>query len=281
MSGSIRASSLYAGIAIARRLDQHDNDAVAAVRYMLQGPADLAALDFGSAHVVAARHTWSVFSAAASDEIAFRETIRNIASLERPVWIERAPLGRARVVDSVDADVQQCLRIAGLLGSEEAVLGWWDDIASEARLRQQLRRLQAGREAERRSLERETMLLVGTGLEPTWLGIEDNTVGFDIRTWRSCPASEAGARLAQNGDYWREHAVEVKSAMRGDPVRLTRREWEEATLRRDRWELQLWLPNQTAPRVISLSKLVPHIPNDNSSGQWTEVRVPVGALLGE
>jgi hypothetical protein len=222
-----------------------------------------------------------VFAAEPSDAAGFRETLTRIFELDYPLWLERLPIGRARALDGVDPDLRQCLAIAETLGQGVSALEWWDALGTKARLAQQMRRLLAGRAAERRTVEFEHKRLEGTGLEPKWVGIEDNTLGFDVKSWRPARVDEAGAERDVKGAAWREHAIEVKSAMRGEPVRLTRREVDEATARADRWELQIWLPDQLAPRIVPLVKLVPHIPVDNGAGQWSEVRVSLGAILGD
>jgi hypothetical protein len=267
---------LLAGIAVAReRLA--GRDPVAAIAHLRLGSADIAALDFDGATEIALLHGWNVFSDIGDEGHAIRTTLRALVTSGTPQWATVADRGRAHAVRSLDADSLQCLRLGSLLEVSEHSVAWWTDIGGWARKDRDARRRRAGLVAEQRSLALELSALEGTGLTPNWAGFEDSTLGYDIKTWRKTDI-EAEECQSPDGTSWRSHYLEVKSALSGAEVFLTRGEWNFAAAHLTNWSLEIWTSVAGTPRSLDASVIGPHIPTDNGRGAWEQVRIPTAVL---
>jgi hypothetical protein len=167
--------------------------------------------------------------------------------------------------------MQQCLSIAGLLGNTPESLRWWDSLASWARRDLADKFAALGRAAEERCVDRERGILAGTGREPMWVAIEDNTAGYDVRSWRQ-------GDIAEGRESWRRHYIEVKSSVGGEAIHLPRSEWEFAMNHPADWELQVWVGVATEPVVADLAMVRAHVPADLGDGRWESIKVPCAAL---
>jgi hypothetical protein len=264
----MRPSLLYAGIEIARQSKLYGRSHADAVQHLSQGVADVARLDYTGALAIIDQHGIDLFSSNVDPTLSMRETIERWLIVFRPMWRDLAPRGRQAVLDALDPNILSCLEIASLTASDQAVLDWWDRVAAEARAEINARRLAHGREAEKRSMDRETVFLAGTGLNPAWVSIEDNSAGFDIQTFRQ--SSETG--------LWEEHYIEVKSAL--IDIHLSFGEWRFADAHPSCWELHIW-PRQTdEPIVLGVAQVRSHIPAGQGAGIWESVIIPLRVFAG-
>lgn len=186
----------------------------------------------------------------------------------RPLWRRIIPLGRSKFVQKLSRDEMQCFRSAGLLDSPPPndIISWWDRMAAIARLQADQEKMIRARDAERRSLDYEVTRLarLGINVPPEWMAIEDNTVGYDIRSSDLGPAGPV-ARL-----------IEVKSTI-ASPLRfrLTRNEWETAKKYSAAYFFHIWDLNGPQLHERTVSDILPHIPTDNERGRWENVEIPV------
>ncbi len=269
---ALRASLLYAGIEIARDMQTEGGSPGEALAYIRQGDAQRNSFDYDGAFDVAEDYGWEVFSADSDTGVAFRLTLTNLLEHTRPVWVRVLPAGRRRVVSSLDDDALQCLEIADLLGYEYEAVAWWDRLAALGRLWDEEARVAIGRDAEKRAMARERLLLAGTGKDPRWVAIEDNGAGYDIQTWR--PRAGAGGDGSLS-----EHHVEVKGSSLTGIVHLSRGEWEFAIANADHWEMQVWLSGTDEPGVLGVDDLRSHIPDNRGEGRWAEVEISTDRLV--
>ncbi len=231
MPHSLRATVLYAGVAIRQRMVAEEQSPDDALAYLRQGEAYYQSLDYGSANEMADEFGWDVFSSLPEERAAFQQTIDTWVRRSRPAWVGIVPLGRAKVLETLDENMRQCLTIGGLLDNDPDALRWWEALSSWARRDLADRLAALGRAAEERCLARERVLLAGTGHEPIWVAIEDNTAGYDVRSWRP-------GDIAEERETWRRHYIEVKSSVGGEAIHLPRSEWEFAVNHPADWELQ-------------------------------------------
>src|SRR3546814_8775372 len=121
-----------------------------------------------------------------------------------PIWARLAPAGRNHVLQAIGVNGVQCLRSAGLLGSDARATEWWDALATVNRGERDARLLAQGREGERLSLAYENTRLKQEGISraPVWVAIDDNTVGYDILSY------------AWHEGRSEEHTSELQSLMR-------------------------------------------------------------------
>jgi hypothetical protein len=230
-----------------------------AKRHLLKGEAFLSSLDYVGAFLVAESLNWNVFSADKDARVAFRDSIEQLIIQGSPPWSVSIPVGREYVRQTLDEDAWQCFVVGGLTDVAPETVAWWDRLALRVRAATNDRLLRSGREAERKSFERETSLLLATGLRPQWIALDDNHAGYDIKSWRSEESSGAGF----NPVY-----IEVKGSASGAEFHLTRREWQVAVERAAHWELQVWVNAISDPLIFRHPDIAPHIPMDSQGGRW-------------
>lgn len=185
-----------------------------------------------------------------------------------PTWRWLIPLGRGYLAGHLTADAKQVFDAAGLYGpaDDPAVRAWWDGIAQVIRGTSADARLDVGRRGEDLSVAREIRVLAEADrndLEPASVGFEDNTLGYDVRSF-----TIAGAEV-------RPKYIEVKST-ENLPLRfyLSRGEWRAAERYGDDYFVHLWhLPSETLTE-ISFAQLSAHVPLDRGSGAWETTIIP-------
>lgn len=185
----------------------------------------------------------------------------------RPNWISAFPYGRNRALQVIPEITHQCFRVAGLLDSTLSAdaVRWWDAWASVARSDADARKLQQGRRYEMRSLALETEFLRRQGLEKEaeWTSLNDNSAGYDIRSFRS------------RDGILRDHFIEVKSSLYSESFFITRNEWEVAKTYREKYEIQFWRPETDRPQVIAFDSLNQSVPMDTRCGCWEIAKISV------
>lgn len=224
--------------------------------------ADAVGLDYGGGIMILEQVT--VASGWRDDKSGLRTVIYELVKRGQPWWLRLVPYGRDKARAVLDEDQQQCLREAGLFDAVPApdIVAWWDDIASFVRGTIDTERMARAREAERLSLEleRERLRKLGINQQPEWVSLEDNSLGYDIRSY----GLEDG-RLATR-------LIEVKSTV-SDTIFITRNEWENADSAGRQYYFHVWkLPEKTI-KEYPASDIKPHIPLDQGAGAWHDTLV--------
>lgn len=203
-------------------------------------------------------------------EGVFRACIAAIAKSAAPGWLSALPLGRQALGDSLDENTRQCFRIAGAFDPvpQPEVLLWLDELASAQFALTNRGNLIVGREGELLTLESEIRKLKALSIakSPTWVALDDNRAGFDIKSWRRDPDGNETPLL-----------IEVK-ACSGQSCRffLTRNEWRSACRFPHQYELHVWRLADNASAIFKPADIGHHIPHDNGTGQWESVQVQLG-----
>ncbi len=203
-----------------------------------------------------------------------RKTLAQVVTTLRPQWAKRVFLGRARFLsemDRIDAEVRQCFRTAGLLTDQptDDVVHWWDRLCHDIRGIQNFENFIQGRIAEQKSLahERERLRKLGIVLEPKWQAIEDNTLGYDILSFKT------------GGEFPTQLLIEVKSSSRNPPtIIVSRNEWEQAKKVGDNYLFHIWDVRANRLYECEVESIRPHMPTDQGDGEWANVAVPIRAL---
>ena len=133
----------------------------------------------------------------------------------------------------IDREVRQCFRTAGLLEDEpdKDVVLWWDLLCHEIRGIQNFDNFMQGRLAEQKSFqyEKERLRRLGISAEPKWQAIDDNTLGYDILSFK------------EGGEFPARLLIEVKSSSRNPPaVIISRNEWIKANQAGDSYVFHFW-----------------------------------------
>jgi hypothetical protein len=200
----------------------------------------------------------------------FRSCVDRVVALESPLWVRLAPGGREQVTRALGLNVAQCLRAGGLLDNppDRDTWLWWDRLAAVVRADRDAALLAQGREAELWSYERECTLAAASGIErtPMWVSIEDNSLGYDILSYR------------REGEHEVNRLIEVKSTQSNPPrLILTRNEWNTAAQYGDALEFHLWTLQPKELYVLTVSEMQQHIPENRGSGMWLQVEVTFSA----
>lgn len=241
-----------------------------AIAHLVRGPAHLARLNYSAGSALISALGRDSFLLRDDFPRALRGILGKYVRLFRPIWILGAPKGRHWCRRSVDEDTEQCLLDAGLLDESPSpeVVDWWDNLAAVVRGERAAASLEVGRAGEKLTLEHEGARLVARGmghLVPVWVAVEDNTAGYDIRSWSSATDGSTIPRL-----------IEVK-AFSGSRARffLSRHEWETALRYPDRYCFHIWDLESRALLEMGVAEMEGHVPSDQGRGSWGSVEITI------
>ena len=189
--------------------------------------------------------------------------------LVQPRWLRFVPYGRERVRGALGRDQAQCFREARLFEEtpDDEAIQFWDRVAALMRGVLDAEKMERGRLAERLSLEHERQRLdrLGIAREPSWVALEDNTLGYDILSYDFDPNGRLVPRM-----------IEVKSR-RSDVIFLTRNEWNNAFTAAQQSVIHVWELPQQRLREFHPHDLAGSVPVDQGAGVWQNVRITLGA----
>ena len=187
----------------------------------------------------------------------------------KPAWLRVVPYGRGYLRPLIDSsNTCQCLESAGLYDRrvDPSMIRWWDEVALMARGNSDDADAAIGREGESLTIAYEQERLATAGrpdLQPLWVAIEDNTLGYDVRSFEL------------NNDEIRPIHIEAKATYAQPPrFFLSRSEWDKAQEFGGSYRLYLWALPARQLSVLRRDDLRGHIPIDQGSGRWqtTEIR---------
>lgn len=196
----------------------------------------------------------------------YRDVFFTILQKRRPAALMLLLQGRDAFCGALDADALESFRRAEALDPTPSleVVAWLDSLAALSRSMEDSQKLDAGRQAERRTLAWECARLASLGVTrtPVWTSLNDNAAGYDIYSW-----DEVGANL-------RPRLIEVKSHAGATPqFFLTRNEMRVARRSAGTYFIYLWALNASQPIVIAWPELEPRLPPDTAQAQCWEVLV--------
>lgn len=207
-----------------------------------------------------------------------RTSISSVIMRSRPEWAKRIYLGRLRFLselDDIDAEVKRCFNHAGLFveTAPSDVADWWYNLNHEMRGFLNFDNMLQGRAAEEKTLELERAELAKLGItaSPIWKSLDDNTLGFDILSYRP-----------SGGEFPTNLLIEVKSSSRNPPVAvISRDECIKAEKSKDKYIFHVWHVVDGKPDTLyvwSWDMIEGHIPKDCGKGTWTSVAIPLKAV---
>lgn len=178
-------------------------------------------------------------------------------------WSYLFPLGREAIKNSLSRNEYQVFRNGELfqdVPSFEVVL-WWDEIANEFRTSNLDNTY---REFERKSLELERQYLTREKcpFEPTWVALNDNSLGFDIRSFRSVDGE------------WQPLAVEVKSSVSSHlKFYISKNEVNLAIRMGRNYSLHYWSSEALLPRILNSNQIQENLPIEQGNGKWESILI--------
>lgn len=98
-----------------------------------------------------------------------------------PIWANRIPYGRREATIFMSKDERACFADAGLLSNhlDAGIVDWWDTIATNIRMQTKQLKTGIGRLGERNTIKYEKSR---TNIDPIWMSIDSNLVGYDIKS---------------------------------------------------------------------------------------------------
>jgi hypothetical protein len=203
----------------------------------------------------------------------YRHCIFDVVMAQKMGWGRVITLGRRRFYSTLERDEQACFRAARLMDDPPTseIVEWWDRLELAMRAAGDAARKERSRVAEKLTFDYEVAELARLGivLEPKWIAVDDNTVGYDVLSFR------VGASGIVN------LLIEVKSTI-ASPLRffVSRNEWEQAVKLGDSYVFYVWDLAVMPPRLYVRTKaqIAPHIPSDQQRGKWTNVEIPLAAV---
>ncbi len=150
---------------------------------------------------------------------------------------------------------------------------WWYDLNHRMRGLLNFDNVMQGRTAEEKTLEleRSTLRKLGITDNPVWKSLDDNTLGYDILSYRP-----------SGGEFPTNLLIEVKSSSRNPPVAIiSREECDKAKKSKDRYIFHVWHVINGKPDTLfvwSYDMIAEHIPTDCGKGTWTSVAIPLKAI---
>ena len=141
------------------------------------------------------------------------------------------------------------------------VYKWWDELISIVRKINDEKKVEQGRDGERKSFEYEVSKLkkMRSNKKPYWASLDNNLVGYDIESWDE-----------KNNKIF----IEAKSSGHSDGTFLTRNEWNTA-LEKDSYFIHIWIKDEITPNFLNFKKLYSKkfIIKDAESAEWTNIKV--------
>ena len=192
-----------------------------------------------------------------------RRQILDFIDVEQPKWSVKSSCGRSEALRMFPEPVKQIFDEAGLCEAwTEELIQWWDAFSLKARFLKNSYLHRVGRDAERKSFDHE---LRRTGRDPVWKSLDTDFAGYDIQS------VDRGAPLY----------IEVKGSERRfkeADFSVSRHEWE-VSCDFPGYCFHLWLLTGT-PRlfVVDAKVMMQYFPQDQLSGRWQNVRIPVSAF---
>lgn len=207
-----------------------------------------------------------------------RIAIASVILSLRPEWAKRIYLGRLRFLselEQIDVEVKRCFNRSGLFAEDPPsdVADWWYSLNHQMRGFLNLNNALQGRAAEEKTLEyeREKLRRLGISASPVWKSLDDNTLGYDIISFR--PGT---------GEFPVNLLIEVKSSSRNPPVAIiSRDECIKAEKSQDKYVFYVWHVKNGVPDTLfvwSYNMISEHIPKDCGKGTWTSVAIPLKAV---
>ena len=237
---------------------------------LAQGPLGRSGLNYSLGLELLLKFGPNGISDVSADPAArLRRIIETLIFFDPPPWRIAAPYGLNRMLRSMPDDHKQTLASVGLLSETASVAAFWDRVASEERRALDDALLKLGREGEKLTLGYEEVRLADAGredLKPEWISINDNTAGYDVRSWRV------------EFDSVRPLLIEVKaSSTRYAVVHLTRNEWSKAMQNKDAWRMHIWHIDSARPRLVEwqYSQVADHVPLEQGRGRWEKLAISV------
>lgn len=165
-----------------------------------------------------------------SDRAIYQNILKQIILNTEYLFIKSVLKGPKHLINQLTLNEAQCFKNAGLLDDNPPmdVVNWWDSIKLSIRDKEDSKKLEIGRNAEKKSFEYEKERLSKYNLDDKviWVSIYDDLLGYDIES-----SDEKGNKIF----------IEVKkSSVQERRFYFTRNEWNKAQGKKNSYFIHLW-----------------------------------------
>ena len=193
-----------------------------------------------------------------------RQMLMDYVMKAAPIWANLIPYGRREAAIFMSKDERACFFEAKLLSPQldSEIVVWWDTIANQIRAQAQQAKSDIGRIGESNTVKYERLR---TDSEPTWMSIDSNLAGYDVRS-----------RI--NRDDPNALLIEVKAstdALDQAVFHVTSHEWSVALISAA-YVFHVWClyGNKKLLAIISPRDVQPYIPTNHLEGEWESTKIP-------
>lgn len=202
---------------------------------------------------------------------SLRNALKQIILQNRPSWMYAIVFGRKEVLNNLAdmPNIRQCFKSAHLFDDEpaEGIIEWWDELSQLIRAEKDAKKVQTGREGEKLSYDYEKKRLLQLDIQesPKWVALDDNTVGYDIKSYNPSPYG------------LNNKLIEVKSCSTDNiTIYLTRNEWNQAIKFQDNYFFHIWhLPTNTLKYELSAKEMEPYILQNKENAEWQILKITI------
>ena len=202
-------------------------------------------------------------------QLILRDILMIYIKKSKPGFMFRITGGRSYFLSYVSENFEQLLREAGLLEKidfskeGQAIFKWWDEVSEFVRKLDKNKKLELGREGEKKTMIYEASKLKKLNIDknPSWDGFEDNLLGYDVKSW---------------DEKLNEIFIEVKASSHSSGIfYLTRNEWNFSLSVKDSFLIHLWVQDKKKPRIISFEELNSknYKIEDTSNAEWSNIKI--------
>lgn len=202
-------------------------------------------------------------------KIVLRQILKDFMIKAKPGFFYHIPKGRKIFLDYINDNVLQLFKESGLLmeadDSEEFknVYEWWDELILIVRKINDEKKVEQGRDGERKSFEYEVLKLkkIRSNKKPYWASLDNNLLGYDIESW-----DEKNKKIF----------IEAKSSGHDDGnFYLSRNEWNTALEKKDAYFIHVWIKDKITPVFLDFKRLYnrKYKIEDAENAEWINIKI--------
>jgi len=198
-----------------------------------------------------------------------RKILKNYMIEVKPGFVFHITKGRKLFLEYINDNIAQLFNDSDLMmeadDSEDfkIVMGWWDELISLIRKINDEKKVESGREGEKKSYEFEVTKLkkLRTNKKPYWASLDNNLLGYDVESWDE-----------KNNKIF----IEAKSSSNNDGAfYLSRNEWNTALEKKEAYFIHVWIKDRTIPVNIDFERLYSkkYRIDDAENAEWTNINI--------
>ena len=197
-------------------------------------------------------------------EQTFLSIIKEIILNSNQYFLKSILKGPHHLMQQLTENEVQCFHNAGLLVENPSmeIIQWWDSIKEIVRDRENIKKVEIGREAEKLSFQYEKEKLSKYNLEHLvkWVSPYDDLLGYDIES------------VDKDGE---EIFIEVKkSSIKEMRFFFTRNEWRKAQGKKSRYLIHFW-DQKNELKILNYKEISKLVLKNNDNTEWVSLEIKI------